>query len=534
MSVRWTRGRGWVRSILTAGLVLGAGLGATCEPSPWRSALYPSDWTPGYADSQGRSLQDFSYAGYHNGEVEPPISPPGATFDVVAGYGADPTGTSDSTAAIQQAIDAAEAAGGGIVSIPAGTYRCDGTLEVAASRVVIRGAGESASKIYFTRFAGMGDRGHIWIHGAVSRGADHALVADGALGSFDVLVGDVSGLAIGDDVSVGWVITPEFVAEHNMTGTWQAFNGQWQSFFKRKVVAITAVPGAWKLTLDVPLRYPAKLRDSASVRRESGWVSEVGIESLSLSNAVAWADAWTEVRNHVVLLEDVKDAWVRHVASFASPYAPAAGYHLQNGGLDVLESKRVTVTDTTLEKAQNRGDGGSGYLFEISMSNEVLTRDAIARDGRHNFIQNWGFGTTGCVWLRVRSSGSKCGLSPDLNIYTPCYSEFHHSLATANLIDSSVLDDGWKAENRGLESTGAGITATQNVFWNASGSGLVQSMQYGWGYVIGTQGVVVNTSLALGNAAGTSPQDYVEGQNTGSTLEPSSLYLDQLARRLGP
>ncbi len=50
------------------------------------------------------------------------------------------------------------------------------------------------------------------------------------------------------------------------------------------------------------------LRDSASVRRETGWVSEVGIESLSLSNAVAWADAWTEVRNHVLLLEDVKDA----------------------------------------------------------------------------------------------------------------------------------------------------------------------------------------------------------------------------------
>ncbi|MFN7953244.1 MAG: glycosyl hydrolase family 28-related protein [bacterium] len=527
------RARRWT-SLLTLSLVAGlGGLGAQCPPSTWRSTLYPSNWTPGYADSQGRFLHDFSYAGYRNGASEPPTNPPGATFDVVAGYGADPTGTTDSTAAIQQAIDAAEAAAGGIVLVPAGTYRCDGVLEVAASNVVIRGAGESATKIYFTRFAGMGDHGHVWIHGAVSRGADHALVVDGVNGAMDVQVADVSGLSVGDDVSLGWVITPEFVAEHNMTGTWQAFNGQWESFFKRKIVAITPVSGAWKLTFDVPLRYPAKLRDSASVRRETGWVSEVGIESLSLSNAVAWPDAWTEVRNHVLLLEDVKDAWVRHVASFASPYPPAAGYHLQNGGLDVLESKRVTVTDTTLEKAQNRGDGGSGYLFEISMSNEVLTRDSVARDGRHNFIQNWGFGTTGCVWLRVSSTGSKCGLSPDLNIYTPCYSEFHHSLATANLIDSSTLNDGWKAENRGLESTGAGITATQTAFWNVSGSGLVQSMQYGWGYVIGTQGVGVNTSLSLGNAAGTAPQDLVEGQNQGATLEPQSLYLDQRARRLG-
>ncbi|MFN7953247.1 MAG: hypothetical protein U0610_16105 [bacterium] len=90
-------------------------------------------------------------------------------------------------------------------------------------------------------------------------------------------------------------------------------------------------------------------------------------------------------------------------------------------------------------------------------------------------------------------------------------------LATANSIDSSTLNDGWKAENRGLESTGAGITATQTAFWNVSGSGLVQSMQYGWGYVIGTQGVGVNTSLSLGNAAGTAPQDLVEGQNQGAT-----------------
>ena len=28
------------------------------------------------------------------------------------------------------------------------------------------------------------------------------------------------------------------VAEHGMTGTWQAFNGTWQPFFRRTVVAI--------------------------------------------------------------------------------------------------------------------------------------------------------------------------------------------------------------------------------------------------------------------------------------------------------
>ena len=44
---------------------------------PLRSRLYPSDWTPGMLDGQGRFLPDFSYAGYKNGEQEPPTAPGG-------------------------------------------------------------------------------------------------------------------------------------------------------------------------------------------------------------------------------------------------------------------------------------------------------------------------------------------------------------------------------------------------------------------------------------------------------------------------
>ena len=55
-------------------------------------------------------------------------------------YGADPTGTSDSYAAIQAAIDAVEATGKpGVVSIPSGTYLCNTGLTVDASLVSIKG-----------------------------------------------------------------------------------------------------------------------------------------------------------------------------------------------------------------------------------------------------------------------------------------------------------------------------------------------------------------------------------------------------------
>jgi hypothetical protein len=115
------------------------------------------------------------------------------------------------------------------------------------------------------------------------------------------------------------------------------------------------------------------------------------------------------------------------------------------------------------------------------------------------------------------------------------YSEFHHSLATANLIDSCVFHDGWKAANRQDWSTGAGQTATQNVFWNNSGQGTIYSKQWDWGCVIGTSGGL-GTDISIGGflnseAEGTEPEDFTEGLGQGETLYPSSLFDEQLFLR---
>ena len=92
----------------------------------WRPSLYPENWTPpsNASFTTDALIQDFSYAGYRRGE-EPIPAITGPLFDVTAApYNADPSGTTDSTAAIQSAIDAA-AAGGGVVFLPAGIYRVE-------------------------------------------------------------------------------------------------------------------------------------------------------------------------------------------------------------------------------------------------------------------------------------------------------------------------------------------------------------------------------------------------------------------------
>ena len=80
-----------------------------------------------FSDDEGRFLHDFSYAGYHNGEAPLPEVELEGAFDVVADFGADSSGETDATSAIQAAIDGASDAGGGVVYFPSGVYRLDGT-----------------------------------------------------------------------------------------------------------------------------------------------------------------------------------------------------------------------------------------------------------------------------------------------------------------------------------------------------------------------------------------------------------------------
>ena len=533
----------------------------TASDGPWRSALYPGDWRPGFA-VDGRALHDFSWAGYRNGAaLPPPIALDALPHHDVVTFGADPTGVADSTAAVMAAIAAASldarvdqspvTAPRAVVRFPAGLFRIDGRLEVATSGVWLVGAGSARSRLYFTQTEGMSFAAHLRLAGRLASGPGLLLAADAPARATEVEIADASSLGVGDDVTLGWVITPEFVEAHGMTGIWGAFNGQWQPFFRRRVVAIDTQRVPHRVSLDVPLRYPARVRDTASVHEDAGLLRECGLSGLGVANAGHADTAWTLDQVHAVALEYAADCVIRDVESFPSPgaTAPLLGVHphLLSGGVLVAYSRRVTVSDGRMAEAQNRGTGGNGYLYEVRQSGEILFRDLEARGGRHNFIQNWGFGATGIVWLRVRSSGGRAYPSQQSPLWNVGRSEFHHSLAMANLIDACWSDDGWAAWNRQKESSGAGHSATESVFWNISGPGGVGSYQFGHGYVIGTapETTVTTTRPAdldpalyelvdpLSTWFRTEPWDFVEGAGDGARLEPASLYEDQLVRRRG-
>ena len=495
-------------------------------PAQYYSHLYPPDWEPGFGDVSGRFLHDFSYAGYHHGEADLP-DVTGPVFDVTD-YGAVAGDVGDQTAAFQAAIDAAEV-DGGVVFIPAGTYKLDGLLRVEGSGVIVRGEG-TASRLNFTRTNSMTGRAHLVFAGRRTVSDPVDLTADLISQDNTFAVPSDHGLSVGDDIELGWVITSDFVSDHGMSGTWGAFNDTWQSFFQRTIVAVDEGPDGATVTVDVPHRYDGLVRDAVAVRQRSGYLTECGLEDIALTNAHDKDDAQANDRAHVVRMDYVADCWVDNVHTFHL-HGEDDG-HVQSGGIKVFQSKNVTIRDSSFHNAQNRLVGGNGYLVEVSQVSDVLIERVDATDGRHNFIQNWGFGATGIVWKGCYSEGSRHFSGPLAWPGLAAYSEFHHSLATANLIDGGTWDDGWKAENRGDYSSGAGHSASENVFWNVGGDGKITSDQYGWGYLIGAgDDINVSTSPGLSSIDGP-PEDWVEEVPEDHVLRPVSLYEDQLAKRL--
>ncbi len=70
------------------------------------------------------------------------------------------------------------------------------------------------------------------------------------------------------------------------------------------------------------------------------------------------------------------------------------------------------------------------------------------------------------------------------------------------------------------------------MLWNLRGKGTLRSLQYKTGYVIGTRELYPVTESPLPLGAGTASIDFLEGIDPGAGLAPTSLYEDQLARRL--
>ena len=120
----------------------------------WRSKLIPRKLeTRLFRGQETGFLHDFSYAGYHQGEKEIPFIEDNIVDVTLAPYNADNSGETDVTTIIQKALDDVGQSGGGVVYLPAGTYKVnpgntETALRIRYNNTILRGAGTDSTFIF--------------------------------------------------------------------------------------------------------------------------------------------------------------------------------------------------------------------------------------------------------------------------------------------------------------------------------------------------------------------------------------------------
>jgi len=341
-------------------------------------------------EAKGR-LPDFSYAGYHAGEVELPADP---VTVVVSEYGAYPDDGLDDTAAIQAAIDGTAS---GVIGFEAGRYELSDILYIRKSHLVLRGAGQAATTLYFSKSLAdvLGaqvqwswEGGMIWISSPDQGASIGPLVEGGLRGDRELVVEEAS------DISSGQLVTLKTtddgsgsLGRHTHNEQEDSGNCDYQVPLKLAwPVQVTAIEGN-RLELKQPLRVDARLEWSPTLYT-APYLEEVGIEHLGIEFVEQpYAGHLLEPGyNGIYFASGVYNSWVQSVTVV----------HADTGiGLDD-QSKWITVRDVVL-------DGRYGHHgFNISHSVDCLFEDIqVNAEYRHTFTVD--HRTNGSVLSRANS-----------------------------------------------------------------------------------------------------------------------------------
>jgi hypothetical protein len=322
MTFRGAR-KSWLVLLMCAVSLVGASCSFKRAPA---SIGMPKGWTPiVWTDyvSHGptaRNLPDFSYAGYEMGD-QPLPRIDGPVFDVThPRFGAIADDGIDDTAAIQAAIEAAGAVGGGVVLVPKGRYEihpaADGRfLRITRDRIVLRGQGSGDNGTILHLAASAPAKGvrrlgsvpareearHaaiVAVMGAENRTPLAALAADALRGSRTIKVSDSALLSAGQTVIVEFT-DPLIDAAHpapdkadlaaQLTAPFRFIAAQTDSFGEISkhhawIVRIEKIIDRHTVRLAKPARFDQWLRYRPRIYSFEG-VSQVGIEHLRFQSS---------------------------------------------------------------------------------------------------------------------------------------------------------------------------------------------------------------------------------------------------------
>ena len=467
----------------------------------------------------GDRIMDFSHAGYKGGGVPLPTVPVKQTVR--------PTG-GDDTAAIQSAVDAVSAMPledgfRGAVLLAPGTFTISRTITIAADGVVLRGSGEqgpACSTLQLTgrpftavavrRTAGRRPRGDIQPPEGVQTEITDAYVPSGAQ-SFTVA--DVNGLAVGDTILIRKPVTEAWVKFMQMDDlvrdgrpqTWLAVGSTVDA--ERRIAAIRGS----RITVDVPLSdsYDSKWLNPPGVKvvkiTPPQRVSNAGVEFLHIQSP---PQPISHTQPHFSALRiSGQDCWARNLIIDETMNSVGAS------------GCRITLEKVSINRKARHQGSSRPAEFAPNASQILLNRCSVNAD-------NVWFVATG-----AQVSGPIVILNADFR--GDSRAEAHQRWSTGLLFDNVTAPDGsLELRNRGSMGSGHGWAMGWAVIWNCTAKDyIVQNPPGAVNWVIGSVGQLKTAARPFASRPDL-PAAIVDAHAT--PVVPQSLYLAQLAERLGP
>ncbi len=452
-------------------------------------------------------IPDFSYAGYKGGGVSLPTDIP--IMAIVTPEEGDDTRSIQEAINLVETLEPDQQGFRGVVLVKAGHYSLENILVIRESGVVLRGEGQGLNGTVLHSNPRI-DHSVITIFGTGGVTKDpestQAIITEYvSVGSSSFDVVDASNYEVGDQIVVTRTPNQVWIDEIGMDqetlcqGASGCVGWTPDVYTIDHERVITGISGN-RITVDIPIvdvieeNYGGGSITKVQLSRR---VNQCGVENMRIQSFYDSdsdeSHAWTAVRLH-----DAEHCWVKEVT----------GQYLAYSTVIIDDANFTTVQDCAYINPKSQVTGGRRYSFAIQEGIGNLFQRCYAKNGRHDFVT--GSRVTGPnVFLDGLAETVNSDIGP------------HHRWATGTLFDN-IRGGSVRVWNRGSSGTGHGWSGAQTMFWNIdsySGEFRVDSPLGSMNWGVGCIGA---------NQTG---EGYWE--SWGDHVQPRSLYLQQLADRLG-
>jgi hypothetical protein len=474
------------------------------------------DFVRAQRDGVAAVLPDFSYAGYKFSEEPLPDTAAIPRFDVTQ-YGGTPNDDDYDDAGIQAAIDAAEAADGGVVYFPAGQYLIspdqdrDKGIRIGQSHIVLKGAGSGPGGTeIFANERRIGARQFEFRPRRRRTEPLATIVKDASRETFSVEVDDASRLVVGQNVVIrhqSESFTRRYFHPLPLAKEWTRLFGRNGGMQVAEIHTIAAIDGR-RLTFKNPLHFDLVVQPDEPFRLESyPTIVGCGIEDIRFTGH--WDSYPEEFVHHKDAIHDtawcalgmeyVEDAWIRNCE-----------FRNWNETIHIRGGYKVTIENVTFsgKKGHTSVHARTGY--------GVLVKNCRF-PAAHHHGPGTGYGGVGTVV-------TQCQLEVDENI------DSHSGQPFATLYDDIEGGVFW---NLGGPLPGLPHHGRHLVFWNFRHRA-TRDFHYDFWDTETRRNYTIAAPLFVGFQSDTKVTFAHEGLNDspGVAVEPQSLFEAQLKLRM--